>query len=433
MNISLGLRLVVAIALLTAAASASPLGDLIDCADANHPNLALARAKTEAARADVTKEWSAYFPTVSLASKASVSDARLNASRTITKDVTSHSLALEQLVWDWGRTWSAERGALERVALAEKNEATDRARIHLAVTEKYIGSQLANGLYSLRARTVEDRLALRDRVSRMVDSGVRPRSDVMRAEIDLANARTQLDAAHAKVLVAEAELRDAVGVDTLPMLPAEDRLAQIPLLPIRGGAMEGGADKRPEVEAAAFTLAAEKAEHAAARRALWPTVSVTGSYGKGDREISSTTGGVNVSRTPSQPFTEWGAAAAIGWSGFNFAAKRAAIRKEAAEVAQAEASLREIRRSSGVEIQVAAANLEEALNRIHTSEAVLAAATENFSLISRRYEAGVATILDITDGQVQSTDAEAAVLQARADAWTMNARLRRALAAPELR
>ena len=71
-----------------------------------------------------------------------------------------------------------------------------------------------------------------------------------------------------------------------------------------------------------------------------------------------------------------------------------------------------------------------ARERGRVAEAVCAAASENVTLILRRYESGVSSILDVTDSQMKLTQAEETRLQAWADVWLYHVRLRQAVGLP---
>jgi outer membrane protein TolC len=71
--------------------------------------------------------------------------------------------------------------------------------------------------------------------------------------------------------------------------------------------------------------------------------------------------------------------------------------------------------------------VEETAERIQAAQALVASAQENFRLAQGRFDAGVGTILELTDAQLALTQAQNTESQALADYRISLARLDRAV------
>jgi outer membrane protein len=78
-------------------------------------------------------------------------------------------------------------------------------------------------------------------------------------------------------------------------------------------------------------------------------------------------------------------------------------------------------------VEQARSTVLETDERILAAQAAVASAQENFRLVQGRFDAGVGTILDLTDAQLALTQAQNAEAQALADFRIALARLERAL------
>lgn len=414
-------------ALLTAAgpAAAAPatLDYFLTRADSSHPQLELARARVETARVAVEAVRADWYPALTLKPEAQISSARYNSTTSVTRDRSWLAADLSQLVCDFGRTSARARAAILAVTAAEAELATARRAVFQTVTDRYYSALQADRLAGLRQRTFADRGTLQAKISILVDSGVRPRADLMRAVIDAENARLELAAATARVGIAREQLGGDAGLGRAWTGELEDSLDRIPEPPPDTDLVTLALQARPELVAARLTSAARRADWEAARKQYYPALNASASYEAGDRDYRVTSDGA-TDRVPYRSFEDWSVGLALGWSNLNFAAVRAEIAAAEAAYREAEARRFEAERAVAVEVAVALTGLLESRQRVRVAEAVVAAAAENHRLTLRRYESGVTTVLDVTDSQVKLTEAEVAALQARADVWQNDATLR---------
>ncbi|MBI4629324.1 MAG: TolC family protein, partial [Candidatus Rokubacteria bacterium] len=117
----------------------------------------------------------------------------------------------------------------------------------------------------------------------------------------------------------------------------------------------------------------------------------------------------------------------LTWSIFDGGNRIARYREARAayDAAQARVKAKELDISREVEqTQLSLAETEE---RIQAAQAAVASAQENFRLAQGRFDAGVGTILELTDAQLALTQAQNTEAQALADYRIAIARLERAL------
>jgi outer membrane protein len=81
----------------------------------------------------------------------------------------------------------------------------------------------------------------------------------------------------------------------------------------------------------------------------------------------------------------------------------------------------------GKEVDSAWLGVREASARITSTDSEVAAARENLTLATGRYQEGVGNIIEVTDAQSQALDAETAHIQAVYDYYIALARLDRAV------
>jgi len=254
--------------------------------------------------------------------------------------------------------------------------------------------------------------------------GQAQRSDLLTAEVRLAEARETL------VMATNARARALTALRNLLGLPADAPLTlvgtgEFTVPPVLTTELAMTAiENRPEVKQAGDAVLMAMREVALHRTGYNPTVSVFGSYDVDNSFLDFNLDGDSgtLGLTLDWAFFEGGRT--------NARVAAAKARLEAAREAERKAKLT-------VEKDVAMANLRltEARKRLEVSEKSAEQADEALRLIRARYENGAATITEFLDAEVALTGARVRNVSARYDVERATADLRRALgicrAAPE--
>ena len=111
----------------------------------------------------------------------------------------------------------------------------------------------------------------------------------------------------------------------------------------------------------------------------------------------------------------YAAAPAVAQNLFSAGAKSRQIEEAVSRMRQARSALAEAEQRVWSSITAAALEERLAADSLEVAEAALAAAKENFDVVSSRYDVGKASSLERTDAQVAVTGAEASVVSARYD------------------
>jgi outer membrane protein TolC len=233
------------------------------------------------------------------------------------------------------------------------------------------------------------------------DVGTKPKSDVTRAEVDVANARVALIRARNAVRLAEVSLANALGLEVTVSFQVEDILTFEPATVELDGLLSESLANRPELAQARARLEAARAQLTGARAGYRPDVNVVGIYGSAADEPI---------------FRErWFLGLTLSWNIFQgfFTANR--IRETTALVEVARANYDTLELQVRLEVEQAYIALVEAAERITATEKAVESARENLRLAQGRYDAGVGTILDLTEAQLALTNAEADQVRALTD------------------
>jgi outer membrane protein TolC len=453
MNLSLGLSplhlktqqilpcaIVLAVLLLPAAAVAQAppapqrlsLDDAVSRAVATSHRLGEARARQQGATATVEVRRKADVPTITaLAGYTRTNhidefgvpqpDGRL---RVIYPDIPDNFRTRLELLWPVytsGRTHALERAAQAEATASGADLEAVRLDLRLEVARAYWALVTARDT----VRVLEAALDTADRsladVRNRVEAGLLPPNDVSRSEAQRARQELLLIEARGRVDSVTVDLDRLLGLpDGTPIETTEG--LETPAPPSRDAAsLIGDALKqRPELAAITNRTQAQQARIAAIATARKPTIAIASGVDWANP---------NPRIFPRQDRWQesWDVSVNLSWQLFDFG-KNAAERTEAQFAITA---LNERRADAETQIR---GDVQKQLVDLRTTQAALVparlavtAAQETQRVVGDRFEAGVATTLDVLDAQLAVLQAELDRTRVLADLRLNEARLARVL------
>lgn len=391
--------------LLVLTATAAHAGELtldqaVAAALANNPGVQAATFAAEAAAEAVGIARAAYYPTVTADARAAQWQAHAFlpkgipfAANTIETEDYSAGIDVRYLLFDSGRR-SAEVAAAQAAAGGASAEA-DRARLEtvFAVHRTFFALEAAEAALRAarsRAERAEAHVAL---AQTRKDAGAVPSIDVVRARVEVANARGAIARAEANREVAAGALNTLMGVDVIAPVSLQGSAGPREL-PSLEEALRIAAGRRPEVAAARHRAEASRNLIDVARSAYGPKIAVQGGYGWRDDAF-----------LPEDE--EWSIGIGVDYEIFSGFARRHRVARARNEEKRDRAQLSEAEQRVRQEVWSAVQDAGHAGATLEAAEAARREAEEALRLARARYEAGAGTINDLLD-------AESALLQADA-------------------
>ncbi|MBI3804237.1 MAG: TolC family protein [Nitrospirae bacterium] len=405
------------------------LGEALQTARTNQPQLRQARAGTEAARARADEARAPLLPQVS----ANANYQRATANRVIrpgattfstinplsrfdTFDFYSFGLGASQLVYDFGQTtgrWKAAK------AIAQAQAETERAtllEIDLNLRIAYFNARAAKELLQVAQETLANQERHFVQVQGFVQVGTQPEIDLAQARTNLANARVQLINAQNGYETGKAQLNQAMGIEgptnydvvdeTLPPLENENS----PIDPL----LEEALKARPEFAAFANQVRAQELTMRSIKGAYWPTLSVSTDLTKAGTGLGDLA-------------WNWDANVLLSWPLFQGGLTRAQSREARANLTNLNAQVDTFRQEVRLVVDQARLAVLAAQAAIGAAGEAVLNAKEQLRLAEKRYETGVGNIIELSDAQLALTNAEAQKVQADYNLASARARLLQAL------
>lgn len=348
-----------------------------------------------------------FFVTTSQVTRQTVA---LPSARALS-DTFLAQVQLSQLLFDFGKNLAATEAARKLAAVAVENVELQRQLIALAVKEAYTNTLFAQRLIKVNQQAIERADLNLKSAKGFYEVGTRPKSDVARAEVDVANARVDLIRAKNSLRTALVALNIAMAIDVDTPTQIVDNLVYEPVTIDRRAQRAEALKSRPEYRQAVLQVAAAEATERQTFRNFFPDISGTGTFGGSQPQLNE----------------NWTLGLSFTWSLFDGGGRIAKYQEARANIEGAKARLKSTELDIIQNVEQSEIAVEEAQERILAARALVASAQENFRLAQGRFDAGVGTILDLTDAQLALTQAQSTESQALADYRIARARLERAV------
>ena len=286
------------------------------------------------------------------------------------------------------------------------------------VINGYFDMLQADNMQKLGRESV-DRLAdhLKN-VEAQYEVGVVAKVDVLRSQVELANAKQSLIKAENAYQIAEANLNKIVGLPMDTQLKLDNILVYTPYDNDMQYCLDYAAKHRPELEQAKQQVEAAKGALRVAISGHMPQVAATASQSWKD------------SNWPGDENGNWGVGVTVSMNIFDSGVTVSKIHGAEADLAKAHETYRDTVDAVNLDVRSNYLNLREAEKRIDTTKLAVSQAEEDYRIAQLRYMNGVGTNTDVLDAQVALTDAKTNYLQAMYDYNTCKTNLETAIGVP---
>jgi outer membrane protein len=396
------------------------LQQAVEMAIKNHPQIQAAQHEVNFAQQQVVISRAPYYPAVSgdiTGSQgnnlARIGAGALSASRLF--DRFGQGVELSQLVTDSGRTPNLVASARLQARATEETLQATRYDVVLQVDRAYYDVLHAQAVVKVAEQTVSARQLVNDQVSELAKNKLKSQLDVSFADVDVSQAKLLLIRAQEALQAAMAQLGRALGSDQ----SANYQLEESPLPP-------GPPDKpddlvtqamanRPELASLRFSRDSAYKFYEAEKDLRRPTVSIAA--------VGGFIPSINATANAPVPAEYEGVAANVDIPVFNghlFSARREAAREHALESDQ---RLRDQQQQVSRDVRVSWTGAVTAFQRMDVTAQFLRQAALALDLAQGRYNLGLSTIVELTQAQLNLTQAEIENLSAKYDYQTQYAAL----------
>jgi outer membrane protein len=377
----------------------------------NHPQIATAQNVAAAAAQGITEARAAYYPTIDgeITGSQGLNLSRLGAgaiSSSLLFNRFGLGLQATQLVTDFGRTKNLVANSKYQAQAADQNTQATIYDVTLGVNRTYFGVLQAQAFVNVANETVRARQTLTDQVTALFNAKLKSQVDLSFAQVNLSEAQLLLIRSQDAVRRAYADLARALGMDQ----PVAYQLAEVPAPqappPDPETLMTAAIQNRPELRELRLRLQAAQSFEQAEADLKRPNVSFIGVGG----------GLPYLDQNPRVSPHEYEAAAVNIdipiFNGHLFSARKEAAHYQALAADQ---RVRNLQQQVERDVRAAWVTASTAYQRIPVTEELLKEAQLALDLAQGRYDLGLASIVEITQAQLNLTQAQIENVSARYD------------------
>ncbi len=377
----------------------------------NHPLVQAAGYLALAAQSRVSEVKSVYYPQAfgSVTGAYAENTSRIAAgalNNPTVFDRFAYGFTISQLVTDFGRTHELVKSSKYAAQAEQANVTVSRADVLLGVDQAYYGVLRAQAVLDVAQETVKARQLVSDQITTLAQNKLKSGLDVSFANVDLSQAQLLQIQAQNDLDASLADLSVALGYSDLHAFSLVEPTLNTAQPPPADFAtiLQTAIQNRPELIGQRFELQSAQS-FAKAERDLWfPTLSAIGTAGlvpfHQDNLISPryAAGGFNLNI----PI----------FNGHLFGALHSEAEARASAQQQ---NVRDLQNRITRDVRTAWLNANSAFQRLSVTEQFLAQARQAYDLAQARYKLGLSSIIELSQAQLNQTQAEIAEASAKYD------------------
>jgi outer membrane protein TolC len=417
--------------ILLSSVQAMTLIESVDMAKKNNPAVLASQKKVDAANAKLNQAVGAFFPNVQLSGNYGYSYSQPSTVQ-ITMP-TSQGAVAQTLTFGTDATqktqgWQASLSqpifvaalfpgysiAKKSVDVAGEDLRKNIIEVDFNATKAYFQVLAAERYVALQTESKKMADSHLNQVKAMFQAGVSTQADLLRSEVQSANADVALTKAKNTLELACAAFNNALGRDVEEEVKlTEEGLNTAEAVPAYKELITRALEKRPDWRQ--FILSKQIGEEnvKVAQTGLLPSVVLSGQTGNRVTEYPTFGSSVN----------SWAVTGAAAWTLFDGLGTENRIYEAAANLEAQKKSEIQLRDNIALEVRDAYLNLKSVIETLASTKKAVDSAEENQKVATLRYNSGVGTNIDVIDAQVALTQAKVNSLQARLDFMTAKAKI----------
>ena len=366
----------------------------------NNPQITVGKLQALQAREFTRETRAALYPQVGLSVTAVGSDPGSRISAGFLNNPTVYprvaaGAAVSQLITDFGRTQNLVANSVFQAKAQDQNAIATQQQIVLAVDEAFYNTLETKALLHVAEETVKARQDLVDQVQALTNAKLKSDVDLSFSKVDFARAKLLLLSSQNSYEASLSTLSAILGYpDRQDFAPVEPPSQNAPPAVDAAPLIQQALNQRPEVRALEDEVTAatkfSKAEH----DLWWPTVSANGVVGAAPIRNDNITNwygaaGVNINIPVFNGFL------------FNARAKSADLDTEVKRK-----RLQDLQNNVARDVRNTWLDTEKAYERLSVTQQLREQAQLALELSQARYKLGLATIVELSQAELQKTEAD---------------------------
>lgn len=387
------------------------LNELVELSLKNNTDIQLAVARIEEADASMREVGASLFPEVNFSADATRTKVtELGAFPVFIAPIRNNytfGFNTNYEIDFWGKIRRAKEAATANALASRYSKQTVELSLIGLVSSNYLQLRGIDAQIAVTKDNQRSRQESLNLTQRRLDGGIASSLEVSQAEVAVSNLNAQLIELNRLRALTLHQLAVLTGVLDLK-LDADANQADIRALPVPpippAGLPSALLENRPDIRQAEQALIAENAQIGVAKAALYPSISLTGSYGGESLELG------DLLKTGARI---WTLGLGLDLPIFDSGRRKARVDQATAQQKQALAQYQTTIQNAFREVNDALVTRRLNVEREQSLAASEASAKKALAVAENRYKAGYSAYLEVLDAQRVYNDAALANVQAR--------------------
>jgi outer membrane protein len=381
------------------------LEQIVELAVRRNPDIEFSRQASEEARARITQSESGYFPRISagtgydrkgdvIRSLDGVSIHERDRYNSYTGDIT-----VTQTLYDFGRTAGRAEESRHAYESSKKGIHKTHSEIIRETKTAYYEVLKKRRLIKVNHESLQIQQKHLERAEALHKVGLRPKIDVTKAQLELAQRQESYTSARFDYQSAKVDLESILGG---PPIQGAYRLEDVTGPEVKPEPLEylikEALEARPELDELDSQILAAESRLKAAFGEYFPVLSLNGTYQLENQE------------TPLN--THWDVGVRMDWTFFSGLSTRGQVSEIRASILKLKASRRKTELTVTKEVSQALIDTNKARKNMEIARMSLKEAEENMEIADGRYHSGVGNAIEYSDAELNLTQSRSLVVQA---------------------
>lgn len=409
------------------------LPQAIDLALKNNDSVMISQRKADAAKAKVAQAFSQYLPALSLQSNytrnyqspmTSIID--FGGISTPVKfgideaaDSKGWQANVSQNIFTFGKLENALMMAMDGAESSVQEFRKSKQDAIYNTTASYLNVLKARKMMSVAQESLDMAKAHYDQVKAMMDNGMAVKTDLLRSEVALLNAKQVSIKARQGVELAYLGFNNSIGAALdMPVEVTDPGFSELAATQAYdfNRVLKDAYQFRPDWKQVNLSRSMAEKSVGIARAQWLPSIAAQGKYGWSNTNYS----------VANYDTTSWTVTAAAQWTLFDGFNIQAQINEANANYQQSLASINMVKKAVELDAKSAYLNYVSAKDILATAQKQVESAGENRAAAELRYNNGLGTNIDVIDAQAALTKSESDLLAAQFDLLLAQAQIKKA-------
>ncbi|MFH0775633.1 MAG: TolC family protein [bacterium] len=393
------------------------LKECIQIALDNSSKIATAKRSLDTAQLEVKDARAGYLPGLGISAGYNINDTYDKIEWT--EKHYDARLSLTETFYDNGQTSAKIEQAKARLTSAQLDFQKIQDDLVLEVIKNYYTLLKAQGMLKVKEEGLKQAQTHLNLAKARYDAGSVPKSDILKAEVEVSGAELDSIEAENTLSLARADLNNCLGIDlNTPILIVD---IEEPLM-ISGDTKKKAASSnpeprtpnpeidmtldeclsyalknRPEIKKAEINLKINEINLKLAQKEVWPSIALEGSYNTDIDQL--------INKYDWDESTGWEIGIKASLPIFDAGKAKRGVTKAKLNLANTKTNADQLKKEIALEVKKAYLTAKSQKKVIETTEKQLSQAKESFESTQGRYSSGVAPIYEVTDAQASLNNA----------------------------